>query len=73
LYWHGGGGVPRVVQPSVMYTGLAEQRFPLVVVGVRVERAAALVGEHPFFVMPELAGGRAFGFLLCLMGLQQQD
>src|SRR6202011_1837200 len=29
LNWHGGGGVPRVVQPSVMYTGLAEQRFPL--------------------------------------------
>jgi hypothetical protein len=73
LNWHGGGGVPRIVQPSVMYTGLGEECLPLVVVGVRVERATVRVSEYPPFVVPELPGGRALGFLHCLVGLQQHD
>jgi hypothetical protein len=56
--------VPRVVQPGLTYTGLTEQRFPLVVVGVRIERATVRPCEYPSFAMPELAGGRALGFLL---------
>src|SRR6266568_4520964 len=62
---HGGGGVACVVQPGLTYTGHTEQRFPLVVVGVRIERAAVRLGEYPSFVVPELASGRALGFLLC--------
>jgi hypothetical protein len=56
-----------------VYTGLAEKCLPLVVVGVRVERAAVRVGEYPSVVVPELAGGGALGFLLCLVGLQEED
>jgi hypothetical protein len=53
-----------------MHSGLAEQCLPLVVVGVRVERAAIRVGKYPFFVMPDLTSGIPLGFLLCLVGLQ---
>jgi hypothetical protein len=62
--------VPCVVQPSIMYTGLAEQCLPLVIVGVQVERAAVWPDEYPSFVVPELAGGPMLSFLLFLAGLQ---
>jgi hypothetical protein len=61
------------MQPGLPYTGLTEQRFPLMVVSVRIERPTIRLGEYPPFAMPELAGGRVLGFLLCLAGLQQQD
>jgi hypothetical protein len=44
-----------------------------VVVGVRVERAAVRFGEYPSFVVPELAGGDALGFLVFPVGAQQPD
>lgn len=42
------------------------------VVGVRVEQAPTGFGEHPPFVVPELAGG-ALNFLLLPVDLQQHD
>lgn len=43
------------------------------VIGVGVERAAIRLGEHPSFVVPELAGGFTFGCLLLLVDLEQDD
>jgi hypothetical protein len=47
--------VSGVVQPAVAQPGLSEQPFPLVVVGIRVERPAGRIGEDPPLVVPELA------------------
>lgn len=39
----------------------------------RVEGLPVRFGEHPSFVVPELAGGLALGFLVLLVDLQQDD
>ena len=65
--------MPRIVQPSVMYTGLAEKCLPLVVVGVRVEQSAVRLGEYPSFVMPELTGSCTFSVLRFPVNMQQRD
>jgi hypothetical protein len=44
-----------------------------VVVGAGVERLPVGLGEHPSFVVPQLAGGPPFGFLLLLVDLEQHD
>jgi hypothetical protein len=51
-----------------------EQGFPVVVVGFRVEWAAVRLGEHPSFVVPELADcTAALGFLMFPVSAQQPD
>lgn len=53
---HGGGCVPRVVEPSVTHPGLDEEALPCVPVRAGVDRSPGLRGENPTLVEPQLCG-----------------
>lgn len=53
----------RIVKPRVSQSGLGQQFFPFVVIGIRIKRTAVRFREYPALVVPELAGLDALGVL----------
>lgn len=65
--------MPGVVEPSIRQPCLSDDLFPLVVVGVRVERPGGLRREDPVAFLPELPRSRALPVLGNPVLAQQLD
>ncbi|HET9646786.1 MAG TPA: hypothetical protein VFP34_00960 [Microlunatus sp.] len=62
-----------IVQPAIANAGALQQRLPRVVVGVRKDGPAQLVGEHIITLDPELTGDGALAILLLVVVPQELD